>query len=151
MAKKLLAEAGYPNGIDLTMNVVNTTMTLTNATQQVANDLTAAGIRTKLSKGSSIPPQRFGCTNLNKPLAFKSSIVSGNIRRACSVALARSRKTGTSPSASLRASCMLQDEKSRSPWDDNLTFSVSGPSASARGASITAGPARCPSINAAPA
>jgi peptide/nickel transport system substrate-binding protein len=48
MAKKLLAEAGYPNGIDLTMNVVNTTMTLTNATQQVANDLTAAGIRTKL-------------------------------------------------------------------------------------------------------
>ena len=49
MAKKLMTEAGYANGVDLNISVVQIGVTLSNAMQAVANDLNAVGIRTKLT------------------------------------------------------------------------------------------------------
>jgi peptide/nickel transport system substrate-binding protein len=48
MAKKLLAEAGYPNGIKLTAEVVTTLGEFSSAQQHIASDLAKVGIDLEL-------------------------------------------------------------------------------------------------------
>lgn len=47
-ARKLLAEAGFPNGVDLVIQGVQVGLTLSNMYQALAQQLTAVGIRTRV-------------------------------------------------------------------------------------------------------